>query len=109
MQLKRYPVVHFCLRELLLQRENFTRQIVFRVGGSEQNTRHNRDAARSRSDICADRLINSRTGEFEKAVTHPPPASALPDELNQTFEFTDPFRIPAPMSGDDNVVVRGRF
>lgn len=109
MQLEWHPVVHFCLRKLLLQCENFTRQIVFRVGSSEQNTRHNRDAARSRSNIGADRLINSWAGEFEKTVVHPPPASALPDELNQTFEFTDPFRIPAPMSGDNNVVVRGRF
>ena len=78
MQLEWHSVVYFCLRELLLQCEHLTRQIVFRVGRTEQNTRHNRDAARSRSDIGADRLTNSRAGEFEKAVIHPPPASALP-------------------------------
>src|SRR5690242_8775648 len=39
-------------------------------------------------------------------MVHPSPARALLDELDETFKFTDSFRIPTPVSGDHNVVVR---
>ena len=105
MQLQRRAVVHFGLRKFAPYCEYFTWQIVFRVGGAEQNSRHNRNLLRSGSDIGPDRLIDRGAGELEEAIVNSSPPSALLDKLDETLKFTDSFRIATPVPGYHNVVV----
>ncbi len=39
-------------------------------------------------------------------MVDPSPASALLDKLYETLKFTNSFRVPTPVSGDNNVVFR---
>ena len=64
MQLERRTVVHLRLRKFSPKCENFTWYIVLRVGRTEQNARHNRNALRSCRDIGADRFIDRWAGEL---------------------------------------------
>jgi len=106
MQLKCRTVVHLGLGKFSSQCENFAWQIVLRVCGGKQNARYNRHSPRSCSDIGTDRLIDGWAGELEKTMIHFSPESPLLDELHETHKFTDSFRIPAAVAGDNNVVVR---
>jgi hypothetical protein len=57
-------------------------------------------------NIGADGLIDCGAGELKKAVIHLSSASPLLDEPDKLLELADSLRVPAPVSGDDNIVIR---
>jgi len=105
MEMQRSPVVESDIGRIPLKYEHLSRHVILGVSRSEKNSGDHRKAARTLLHIRPGCLVNRRSGEFQKAVSHRARGCSFFEQIDNAFEFAYAVRIAAAVAGDHDSII----